>query len=140
MSRKILAAILFAGLLGNANAALNPGDIALIGWIDNGTPDSFAFVTLADVSAGETIYFTDNGWTGSQFRGASASVGNGSEGLVQWTANATIAAGAVVLSSDTGAPYWTWTGSGATSGTFSNLSLAQAGDQYMPSRRRSTTR
>jgi len=133
MSRKTLAAILFAGLLGNANAALNPGDVALIGWTDNGAPDSFAFVTLADVSAGESVYFTDNGWTGSQFRGASAADGNGSEDLIQWTANATIAAGTIVLSTDTGAPSWTWTRSGAipgaTSGNFADFSLAQSGDQ-----------
>ena len=133
MSIKILAAILFAGLLGNANAALIAGDVALIGWIDNGAPDSFAFVTLANVSAGETIYFTDNGWTGSQFRGASASDGNGSEELLRWTANATVTAGTIVLSSNIGASSWTWTKSGAipgtTSGNFADVSLSQSGDQ-----------
>jgi len=133
MLKKTLAAALFATVCANADAALSPGDVALIGWIDNGTPDSFAFVTLSSVNVGEVVYFTDNGWTGSQFRGASASDGDGSENLLQWTAAANIAAGTIVRSIDTNAASWTWTKSGpipgTTSGNFADLSLAQSGDQ-----------
>ena len=35
--------------------------MALIGWIDNGSTDAFAWVTLADLPAGTVLYFTDNG-------------------------------------------------------------------------------
>jgi len=133
MFKKTLAAALFATVCANADAALSPGDIALIGWIDNGTPDSFAFVTLASVDAGEVVYFTDGGWTGTQFRSASAGDGDGYENLLQWTANANIAAGTIVRSTDTGAASWAWTKSGpipgTTSGNFADLSLAQSGDQ-----------
>ncbi|MGM3208190.1 hypothetical protein, partial [Bacillus licheniformis] len=37
------------------------GDIALIGYGADTGVKSFAFVLLADL-AGQTIYFTDNGW------------------------------------------------------------------------------
>ncbi len=39
-----------------------PGDIALVGFGADTGVKSFAFVLLADLS-GETIFFTDNGWT-----------------------------------------------------------------------------
>jgi hypothetical protein len=133
MFKKTLAAVLFATVCANADAALSPGDIALIGWIDNGMTDSFAFVTLAPVGTGEIVYFTDSGWTGSQFRGASASDGDGNENLLQWTANADIAAGTIVRSTDYSVASWTWVRSGAipgaASGNFSDLSLSQTGDQ-----------
>src|SRR5260221_14049611 len=47
----------------SAQINLTAGDVALIGWVDNGSPnDAFAPVALADLPAGTTIYFTDNGW------------------------------------------------------------------------------
>ncbi|MBN2728694.1 MAG: lamin tail domain-containing protein [Bacteroidales bacterium] len=49
-------------VLGNgAFGQLNPGDIAIIQYNSDGT-DNIAFLALTDITAGEVIYFTDNGW------------------------------------------------------------------------------
>jgi hypothetical protein len=68
--RKTLARSVLAGSLALAGAAnapaqtnLSAGDVALIGWVDNGSPnDVYALVALADLPAGTILYFTDNGW------------------------------------------------------------------------------
>ncbi|KPM47516.1 beta strand repeat-containing protein [Jiulongibacter sediminis] len=41
--------------------SLSQGDIAFVGY-NTDTPDGYSFVTLADIPAGEVIYFTDQGW------------------------------------------------------------------------------
>src|SRR5258705_13918747 len=62
-----------------AQINLSSGDVALIGWVDNGSPnDAFALVALADLPAGTTIYFTDNGWDSSA--GAFRSTGGPGDG------------------------------------------------------------
>lgn len=73
---------------------LTAGDIAFIGFnFDN--PDAFSFVALTSISAGETIYFTDNGWTeDDRFRA--------NEGTYTWAAQENIAAGTIVTLSDVG--------------------------------------
>jgi hypothetical protein len=113
--------------------ALCPGDIALVGWVDNGSPDAFAFVALRNIPTGTVIYFTDNGWTGSQFRGASAVDGDGNEQLCKWTAANAIAAGTIISTNDTSNPNFTWTFSGAipgvSSGVFARLDISTSGDQ-----------
>lgn len=129
---KTLLTLALAALSVQAQAALNAGDIAIIGFIDNGTPDSFAFVTLADVAANEVVYFTDNGWTGAGFRSGSGTDGNGNESLIKWTATSAIAAGTIISSASTSASY-AWTNSGAipgsASGTFGDLAFNQSGEQ-----------
>jgi hypothetical protein len=108
---------------------LAPADVALIGWDD--AADAFAFVTLAELPAGTVLFFTDNGWTGSQYRGASPTDGNGSEGLLKFTALTALPAGMIVRSTDTSSAL-AWTNSGTipgTSSSFGNLDLAAAGDQ-----------
>ncbi|MCL1465141.1 ExeM/NucH family extracellular endonuclease [Argonema galeatum] len=111
---------------------LNTGDIAIVGYITNGSPDSFSFVNLVGIAAGEVIYFTDNGWTGSAFRASTATDGDGNENLIRFTANAAIAAGTVIRSIDT-SPNFTWTKSGTigttSSGSYADLSLSQSGEQ-----------
>jgi hypothetical protein len=111
-----------------ANAALSAGDIAIIGRINNGSPDSFSFVALSNISAGETIYFTDNGWTGTAFRGASTTDGDGNENLTKWTAASAVSAGTIIASGSSG---FTVSGSvaGATSGSYASLALNAGGDQ-----------
>jgi hypothetical protein len=113
--------------------AITSGDIAIIGLITNGNPDdSFSILTLAPIAAGEVIYFTDNGWTGSVFRGVTAADADGNENLVKLTVNTSIAAGTVIRTSDTGANFtWTTTGSisSGAAGNFLPIALAQAGDQ-----------
>ncbi|MFO0939536.1 MAG: YDG domain-containing protein [Pirellulales bacterium] len=115
-----------------ASPALTAGDIAILGRINNGTPDSFVFVPLVDLQPNTVIYFTDNGWTGTEFRGVTAADGDGNEGLIKFTANQTIAAGTVINTSATSSTFtWTKSGSipGTTTGVFAELSFATAGDQ-----------
>ena len=112
-------------------AAVVMGDLAIIARQNNTATDPFAFVALRRIAAGEVVYFTDNGWTGTQFRG-SASFGGGFEGLMMWTANQDVAAGTVVRSTATSSAFtWTTSGTvpGAASGSFSRLNISQSGDQ-----------
>jgi hypothetical protein len=72
--------------------SLNPGDIAILGMnAEASGDDNFAFLALADISAGEEIKFTDNGWI----------AGNGAfrqdEGVLTWTAPGPLAAGTVTV-------------------------------------------
>jgi predicted extracellular nuclease len=121
-----------AGMSSIPAFGLEPGDVAIIGRSNNTTPDVIVFAALSDIPSGTHLYFTDNGWTGSQFRGASATDGDGSENLLKFTANSQIARGTVISSSQT-SPAFVWTRSGAipgtTAGSFLDLSLATAGDQ-----------
>lgn len=67
--------------------ALNAGDLAFTAI--NADEDGWALVALADISAGTTVYFTDNEWNGSAF--------NTGESYHQWVSgSSTIAAGTVV--------------------------------------------
>ncbi|MBD1824126.1 choice-of-anchor I family protein [Cyanobacteria bacterium FACHB-DQ100] len=119
-----------------APTILNPGDIAIVGYINNGNPDSFSFVNLVPIDADTVIYFTDNGWTGSAFRGVTASDADGNENLIKFTATLDIPAGTVIRSIDTSTSF-TWAKSGpiasGASGSYADLSLAQgtgtSGDQ-----------
>jgi uncharacterized protein len=115
-----------------APTVLSPGDIAIIGYITNGSPDSFSFVPLVPIATGTVIYFTDNGWTGVGFRGSSATDGDGNENLIRFSANADIPAGTVIRSVDISANF-TWATSGVigttTAGSYNNLSLSQSGEQ-----------
>ncbi len=110
--RSLIPAVLLTlpALASHCAAALVAGDIAIIGYQDNGAPDSFLIATLAPIAAGEVIYFTDNGWTGSGFRGASATDGDGNENLIALTINDPLPAG-TVLSSTGSSTAATWTAS-----------------------------
>ncbi len=119
-----------------AQNTLSPGDVALVGWVDNGSPnDVYALVALADLPAGPILYFTDNGWDGVSggFRNTNGPTdGNGNETLAMLTVNSTIAAGTILDTTQTSASFtWTTSGAipGATSGTFGSLVLTQSGDQ-----------
>ena len=155
--KNLLRTLCSATLVGSsaltAHAVIMVGDIAIIGMIDNGSPDSFSFVTLAPIAAGEDIYFTDNGWTGTQFRSTTGVTdGDGSEGLIKWTANTAIPRGQIIISPATagvtpvsgttinGGNYtWTRTQTVALGGTgipgatgggnFTDLSLSNPADQ-----------
>lgn len=98
--RSLIPAVLLTlpALASHCAAALVAGDIAIIGYQDNGAPDNFLIATLAPITAGEVIYFTDNGWTGSGFRGASATDGDGNENLIALTTNDPLPAGTVISS------------------------------------------
>ncbi|NJN11818.1 MAG: hypothetical protein HC836_32475, partial [Richelia sp. RM2_1_2] len=99
-----------------AATVLNPGDIAIVGYITNGSPDSFSFVPLVDLDAGTEIYFTDNGWKSSD------STFRTGEGVVKFTANSNIAAGTVINRVDSSSNF-TW------NNVSGSLNLNASGDQ-----------
>jgi hypothetical protein len=127
MSKYLVATATALAAFG-ANAALTAGDIAIIARTNNGTPDVFSFVALSNISAGEVIYFTDNGWTGTGFYGSSATDGDGNENLTKWTAASAVSAGTIIASTSSG---FTTSGSiaGTTAGSYQNLALNASGDQ-----------
>jgi len=117
-----------------AQVNLVAGDVAVIGWNDNGSPlDAFTIVNLADLPAGTTVYFTNNGWTGNGFHNSTGNAdGDGDEQLLEFIANTTIPAGTIISSTDVGSAFtWVTSGAipGAMSGSFSPLALSSAGDQ-----------
>ncbi len=71
----------------------SPGDIAFIAYNADGG-DDFAFVTLVNIPASATIYFTDNEWNGTAFADLN-------EGEIEWTNGGTqLDAGSVVVFTD----------------------------------------
>jgi MYXO-CTERM domain-containing protein len=129
MSKHLIAAAAALAAFG-ANAALTAGDIAIIGRTNNTTPDAFSFVALSNIAAGESIYFTDNGWTGTGYRNT-VTDGDGNENLLKWTAASTITAGTVINTATSSG----FTTSGAVpnnvggGGNFAMLGLNTGGDQ-----------
>jgi uncharacterized protein len=72
--------------------ALNPGDIAIIGF-RSGAPDGIAFVTFKDLDAGTMLGFTDASYQQPNTPGS----WRGSENFAVWTASSIIPAGTVVV-------------------------------------------
>lgn len=111
------------------------GDVALVGFQASGSPtDSFSFATLVNLEAGTVLYFTDNGFTGTGFRGVSATDNNGNEGLSKYTVGASgLAAGQIVssLSTNTANGLWTYSGSIyiSGSGSYDDLGFSTSGEQ-----------
>jgi hypothetical protein len=116
----------------DAPAGLNPGDLAIIGRINNGSPDSFALLALTNIAAGQVVYFTDNGVSNGTFRGAGID-GDGNEQVLRLTINSPVGAGTILRTLDTGDARWTWTSSGSIPfggpATFGSLVLGQSGEQ-----------
>lgn len=54
-------------VLDNSLLCPSPGSIMIVGF-NSDYPDTLALVALERISQGTTIYITDNGWTGSEFR------------------------------------------------------------------------
>ena len=134
----VLAAALALSASAPAQINLGPGDVAIIGWVDNGSPeDALAIVFLDDIPAGTEIAFTDNGWDGAAgtFRNTNgAHDGDGNEQLLLFTATSALARGTIVRTQDA-TPDFAWTmigpisGTGVTAGSYSIPNLAQGGDQ-----------
>jgi hypothetical protein len=134
MKTMMMTAAAVATLASTTQASLVAGDIAIVGFQASGAPsDSIAFAALTDLSAGTVIYFTDNGWTGSVFRGVTASDDDGNENLMKYTVGSNgLAAGTVISSLSTNSAYGQWTLSGDIgpgSGSYQQLSLSSTGDQ-----------
>jgi hypothetical protein len=66
---------------GSGSSALNPGDLAITGLKTSGN-NGFGFVALNTVSAGTTLYFTDEGWDGRGVTFVNASTT--SDGIFHW--------------------------------------------------------
>lgn len=118
-----------------SHAAVTAGGIAILGYTDydTGGDDYFSIAALEDITAGTTLYFTDNGWSagGNSFYGASNTNGNGNETLIKLSFSSNVAAGTIMRSGFDNTGY-TWDISsviaGATNGdTYSLLNLAQSG-------------
>ena len=117
------------------HAAVTAGGIAIIGYTDesNGGIDYFSVAALEEITAGTTIYFTDNGWdtqNGGGFRGSTNLLdGDGPETLIKLYFDTNVAAGTIMRSGfdDTG---FTWDAAGAipgaTTGNFDFLGLASS--------------
>ena len=126
------AAITATLLSSSSFGALIAGDVAIVGFQASGvTTDSVSFVTFVDLAPGTVLYFTDNGWTGSAFRGVSATDGDGNETLMRFTVVNTIVAGTIIGSRTTSADYaWTLSGSvGPGTSAYAQLSLSSSGEQ-----------
>jgi hypothetical protein len=115
-------------------AAVTASSLAFVGYDD--FHDSFSLLALTPLSAGETIYFTNNGWSSTQgkFNGADASQGAGNESLIKLTLTQNVAKGTVIYSGADAAA-WQWTKSGVIPGQiggaalFSDLAIDYESDQ-----------
>jgi Secretion system C-terminal sorting domain len=92
----ILIAILSLFNFTQAQTTLVAGDIAVVGYIGNGTvagDDQFSFVLLKDITANTVIKFTDNGWLRTDATSGSWRTG---EGIITWTSQSALATGTEV--------------------------------------------
>ncbi len=102
-------------------AQLAPGAIAFLGFQAD-APDAFAFVTLQDIQAGDSIFFTDNGWSGSAFFT--------NENSMSWKANVAVPVATIIKIQDpdnAAIPNALITGPGTTRGKITTLGVS--GDQ-----------
>lgn len=87
--KKILfsLSVLFAISFTNVRAQLLPGEIVFLA-IQTDPDDAIVFATLANIESGTSIFFTDNGWSGSALFA--------NEQTVTWTATSFVPAGTVI--------------------------------------------
>ncbi len=88
----------------SCTANLSTGDLAFIG-----INHDFALVALNPISSGETIYFRDEEWDGTEFNNPNA------EGTLQWTTTSSISKGTIITFSDVS------NSAGASTGTISEI-------------------
>jgi len=133
----IFLMIFGVGEVERLEAAVTASSLAIIGY--NDISSSFTVVALDTLSAGEVIYFTNNGWKAldAQFNGADAMQGAGNESLIKLTLNQTVNRGSVISSLiDTASWVWNKSGdipddipSGLGGAVFSDLSFSNESDQ-----------
>jgi hypothetical protein len=115
---RILTLLLFAafGSL-KAQQPLGPGSIVFLA-LQTDAPDAFAFAALQDIAANDTIYFTDNGWSGSAFFT--------NEQTMRWYSSQPVSKGTVVKVVDPNntSPNALIIGPGMALGKLNNLSTA----------------
>jgi hypothetical protein len=116
------------------HAAVTAGSLAVIGYDDY--LNSVTLVATEQLSAGEVVYVTNNGWSTAtnSFWGADPTQGAGNQSLMKLTLNSNISAGTIIGSTVASAD-WTWTTSGIIPGQvggsaqFSGLDLEYLADQ-----------
>ncbi len=72
-------------------AQLETGDLAIIGFNSDTSPDQLAIVALADIPSGQTIYISDLEWTGTSWDAASTT-----DGAITWTTTSIVPAGTIL--------------------------------------------
>ncbi|MGB0888373.1 MAG: T9SS type A sorting domain-containing protein, partial [Vicingaceae bacterium] len=107
---------------GYGQTTLSAGDIAIISMNTDGN-DEFSFVLLRAITTGTVIKFSESGWlSGGGFRGG----GNGSEGLITWTASSDLTCGTEITITSNGSV----TSSGSLS-LSNSWGLSTSGDQIL---------
>ena len=90
MNKYILILLLsFFGL--QLQAQLAQGDIAIVGFNSDISPDEMTIVVLAPIPAGQTIYISDYPWDGAAFDATQVS-----DGVITWTTTTSVGAGTVI--------------------------------------------
>lgn len=116
-----LSALFFAATV--SAQPMGPGSIAFLA-IQTDAPDAFAFVVLQDIAANDTLYFTDNGWSGTEFFT--------NEQTVRWYSSTPVPRGTVIRITDPDdntVPDALVSGPGTTIGKLNNLSAS--GEQVL---------
>jgi len=123
MALIICCAFLGIGMSKLRAQTLAAGDIAFIGY-DFGTTDGFSFIALKALPAGETIYFSEQGWTATGWA-------TNSETHLQWVIPTTVPIGTIITVMETSADTFTVSGtSGFSIALNSNFNLL-GGDQIL---------
>ena len=119
----ICCAFLGIGMSKLRAQTLAAGDIAFIGY-DFGTVDGFSFIALKKLPAGETIYFSEQGWKPTGWT-------DNTETHLKWVIPADVPIGTIISIVETSADNFTVTGtSGVTIAYSANFNLS-AGDQIL---------
>lgn len=128
----VLSAIASSQL--KAQTALSAGDLMFTGIQVNGTTDNISFVTFRELTAGTTVYFTDNGWTGSAFRNSTSTDFDGSEGLVFFKVKAgqSVGAGTIIRLLDTNTTKLDWFSVSGSTATFNTPGTIGTGSTANP--------
>ena len=139
MKKLLSVAMVIGALSGSADAVLMTGDIVIIGLQSDDPNDSFSWVPLVDVAAGEVVYFSDAGFnSGTGFFQGQIPSASTDEWLLRYIAPAGgITAGTVQTVVDGSSPA-NYSGPGTTSqfgarslGGTIDFSLTPLGDELI---------
>lgn len=90
--KQIYILIVFLFISSNIYAQLELGDIAIVGFNSDSSPDEMVILSLAEIPANETIYISDYRWLSS---GAFDATGI-TEGAITWNTTSAIPAGTIL--------------------------------------------
>ena len=127
MKQKLYYLLLILGLFLSHNIqaqTLQTGDIAFIG-VNIDSDDTFSFIALKDLPAGETVFFADEGWESSNVWGVPG------EGHIAWTIPAGVTTGTIVTITQLGTNIYDVTPASVVSESDISFALSIAGDQII---------